>query len=410
MSNIKNPFSTEPYKGTRDFYPQSSLITPGKSISYQEHFKYIESKIEKVLITKGFSEYSSSIIEYSDVFKAKSGDELANRALYEFVDKGDRRITLRPELTLGASRMVANQFQNLRFPLRWYSWDNNFRYERPQKGRLREFWQMEINIIGEEAGGSDLEIMSLVTNLFKEFGATAEMYTLKLNHRGVLNKWIEQNKWTKNQSQIFAILDNWYKSNPQKTQTELSSFLNDIDVQKIINTINKVGSSWQEYMQICENFPEISLIYKTFQEIYPKTPLELTPTIIRGQSYYTGIIFECFDTNKNNPRSLFGGGRFDGLLDIFGKQAPAVGFAPGEVSFHEFLLNWNLYPEKFSSLIKVGIIPKSPDNLPQVFSEIIPALHQVNKTFDIDYQYDRKENKRYDTLKKRGCDEIITLG
>jgi histidyl-tRNA synthetase len=154
----------------------------------------------------------------------------------------------------------------------------------------------------------------------------------------------------------------------------------------------------------------MKLILETLPQIQPDVNIEFTCTIVRGQAYYTGLIFEAFDTNPENNRSLFGGGRFDNLLDLYGKKAAAVGFAPGDVPISEFLDSWNLWPVKFDELEKVGIMPFSEENLLEVYNQIIPKLKQENKTFEIDYSFIRSENKRYETLKKKGCSEIIKVG
>lgn len=396
MSQI---FPTTPYKGTRDLYPDELLKR-----------NYIFNVWRKAMVANGFSEYDSSIIENAEAFIAKSGEELGSQQLYSFTDKGDRKIALRPELTLSFARLVADKFDQLKFPIRWFSIANCFRYERPQKGRMREFYQMEVNIAGAERGPVDLEILNLSAELFKAFGAKKEQYKILYNSRLVLDEWTEKNGWTSSRTQIYKILDSWYKQTVQESLTQLSEVLSEMDAQKIIQTAKKEGTAWQEYLEIALNQPEIKLILETLPSIQPDVNLEFTATIIRGQAYYTGLIFEAFDTNKENSRSLFGGGRFDDLLDIYGKKAGAVGFAPGDITWSEFLENWNLWPEKFNELEKVGIIPLSEENLLSIHTDIIPKLKEEGKSFEIDYSFSRSENKRYETLKKKGCGEIVKIG
>jgi histidyl-tRNA synthetase len=401
-------FSTAPYKGTRDFYPTASLSTPGKSNYFKERQNHIKNTIEKVLVGCGFDEYSSSVLEYSDVFKQKSGEELASRALYEFTDRGDRQIALRPELTLGLSRVIAGQFDNLRFPLRWFSWDNCFRYERPQKGRLREFWQMEVDIVGLEAGAVDYEVIFVLGEIFRAFGADKNMYSIQYNHRGLMDLWIAKNGWQGFAGELFAVIDNWVKLDETARGIDLRKILdNQKDVQKITNTMNRIGEDFAEYEKLAEGFVELDLIKKNLQSV--DLPIQFCPWIVRGQSYYTGLVFECFDKNNNNPRSLFGGGRFDNLLDLFGKSVPAIGFAPGDVSMHEFLTNWNLYPDVFTSQQKIGILPMSEKSLVKMYQEIIPKLQKQGQAFDIDYSYERSLNKRQEALLKRDCSENILV-
>ena len=409
MPSQKTSFSTQPYKGTRDFYPKESIIDWSDKIHSKQKHNYYFEILSKTLKSYGFCEYSSSIIEDAEVFVAKSGDELGSEQLYKFQDKGNRAIALRPELTLSVARMVAGQFENLRFPLRWFCSDNCFRYERPQKGRSREFWQTEINIIGAEAGGVDLEMLILTVELFKAFGAKPNMFKIMFNHRGVLDKWIEQNDWQSQKSIIFKVLDNWFKLDENTRRLELSKTLNSNDCDKIIATVHKQGPEWQEYLNIAFEFEELNLIINNLSKIYPNYVLEFTPAIIRGQAYYTGLIFEAFDTNPSNNRSLFGGGRFDDLLGLYDKKALAVGCAPGDVSMNEFLEGWDLYPKYFEEVTKIGIILTSNYSADELYSKIIPDLKAQNKRWDIDYSWDRSQKKRIETLKKRGCTEILII-
>jgi histidyl-tRNA synthetase len=405
MPSQSTTFSTQPYKGTRDFYPLDSFKNEVLGLHSKAKQSYIFDTFRKVLIQWGFAEYSTSLIEHTELFREKSGDELADRALYHFVDKGERNIALRPELTPSLARIISDQFDNLKFPLRWFSIDNCFRYERPQKGRLREFWQVEVDVVGLEAGGVEGEIMALVCEMFKAFGAKPESYTIKYNHRKLLDEWIETNGWSDQKQDLYGILDDWFKFTPEQQKTQLSAILPLDIVAKIIATVNQEGKPWQEYQTLAKNYPELTIVQTILAQQYPDVQTIFTPTIIRGQAYYTGLIFECFDMNSNNPRSLFGGGRFDNLLELFGKNSPAIGFAPGEVPFGEFLENWELYPD-FTMPKRAGIMLESHESLVKAYQDLIPNLKEQGYIIELDYQYDRSENKRYESLKKRGCDVI----
>jgi histidyl-tRNA synthetase len=408
MTNKTNTLNSDPYKGTRDFYPYNSIINSSDGISFKHHQVYLFDKIKQTLIQNGFEEYSSSLIEDKVAFSVKSGDDLASNQLYYFTDKGQREIALRPELTLSIARMVANKYQNLRLPLRWFSIDNCFRYERPQKGRLREFWQVEVDIIGQKAGPVDFEIMRLIIEIFKNLQATSNMYKIMYNHRGVLEDWIVLNNWQEEKLAIFKILDDWYKLSELERKNTLASIVSSNDIDIITNTANQTGEDYQNYLKLAHKYPEIELITTLIPKLYPDVNCQLCPAIIRGQAYYTGLIFEAFDQNPNNNRSLFGGGRFDDLLDLYGKKAPAVGFAPGDVSLHEFMKGWNLYPKEILAT-KIGFIPKSQNDLENIYTELVPNLITEQNSFEIDYDYSRSVNKRYETLQKRGCSKIIEL-
>ena len=410
MTKVK--LESSPYKGTRDFFPINSLINSvSGDLHFMERQQFIFSKIQETLTVYGFSQYENSVIESAESFKIKSGGDLAGLQMYDFIDKGGREICLRPELTLSLARMVADKFGQLRFPLRWYTIGNCFRYERPQKGRTREFYQAEVNIIGPKPGGADLEILILAVEIMRNLGAGAGDFKLMYNHRGVLDLWASENNWTeKVRAGIFKVLDDWFKLDAKERFDSLSKFVSSGEIQNIFQVATKSGPGWDKYADICQKFPEITLIQNVLKKKYPEFNIELSPAIIRGQAYYTGMIFEIFDTDGGNSRSLFGGGRFDDLLDLYGKNAPAVGFAPGLIPLNEFLIGHGLYPdfnEKGAGIEKTGLIPENEKCLENLFENIVPNLIGEGKKFDIDYEFDRSPRKRKESLLKRGCIEIV---
>jgi histidyl-tRNA synthetase len=386
--------STQPYKGTRDFYPQD--IT---------RRNYVFNTWRKVLIQHGYVEYDASVIENAEIYIAKSGEELGSKQLYSFMDKGDRAIALRPEMTPTLARIVAAKFNELRFPLRWFSIPNCFRYERPQKGRLREFYQLNVDIIGEV----DLEILYLVGKLFLEFKADKSMFKIMFNHRQVLDLWLQKYKLSENKTLIYAVLDDWFKLTIDQNSIKLSTELNELQIQSLINLCSKVGDEWTDYLEIAKTFPDIKMILEILPQILPEVEYEFSPTIIRGLAYYTGLVFEGFNKNPISPRAMFGAGRYDDLLDIFGQKAPAVGVGVGDVTWADFLNDWGLWPESFDSPDRTGIILLEPQNLGNVYGEIIPNILYNGGCYEIDTDYSRSENKRYETLKKRGCNTIIKV-
>ena len=396
MSNSSNT-SSQPYKGTRDFYPDNLLKR-----------NYIFQTWSQTLINNGYHQYDCSVIENSQLYIAKSGEELGSKQLYSFVDKGDRAIALRPEMTPSIARMVANKFSDLKFPLRWFSIPNCFRYERPQKGRLREFWQLNVDIIGNSAGESDLEVLNLVGQLFLNFGADKSMFKIMFNHRQVLDLWLTQHNLESSKVLIYAVIDDWFKSSVEDNQTKLAVELNYDQILNITNLCAKEDQAWQDYLTIAHSFPEIKLILELLPIIAPNVEYEFSPSIIRGIAYYTGLVFEGFNKNPKSPRAMFGGGRYDNLMELFNKSSPAIGFGVGDVTWDDFLVEWNLYPDFESINNKVGIMPKSQEDLVTIFATLIPYLKANNEPFDVDYDYARSENKRYKTLKKRGCSRIIS--
>ena len=388
------PLSTQPYRGTRDFYPIDFLKR-----------QYIFDTWTKVLRGLGYQQYDAPILEEAEMYIQKSGEELGGKQLYHFYDKGERHIALRPEMTPSLARMVAARFGELRFPLRWFSIPNCFRYERPQKGRLREFWQLNVDVIGLPAGPIDLEFLYMITQLFAGFGAKPEQFQIKFNHRGVLDKWLQYQKLGAYKDALYRLLDDWYKTTEDDKMLILQNLgLNSTQTNSILSITQD-----QTYLDLAYEFAELRLILDNLKTVFPGIQITFDPTIVRGLAYYTGLVFEAFDTNPNNPRALLGGGRYDNLLEMFGKQAPAIGLGWGDATMASFLDNWNLWPTTLdvTSDAKVGLLPNSDQDLIKIYTEILPQLRAQNRAFEIDYDYQRNPQKRYSSLKKRGCQEII---
>ncbi len=387
--------STQPYRGTRDFYPQDFIKR-----------QYIFDTWTKVLTSLGYQQYDTPVLENAEMYILKSGEELGGKQLYNFYDKSERHIALRPEMTPSLARIVAAKFGELKFPLRWFSIPNCFRYERPQKGRLREFWQLNVDIIGLPAGGVDLEFLYMTTKLFEGFGASPNQFEIKFNHRQVLDKWIKDNRLTNHKGIIYNLLDSWHKTDLDYKERVLQEIdLDSKQIKKILSIKDDI-----EYYNIAMELDELKLIFENTSTAMPNVNISFDPTIVRGLAYYTGLVFEAFDTNPNNPRALFGGGRYDDLLDIFGKKAPAIGMGWGDVTMQNFLDNWNLWPQNLEGYTeKIGIMPFNNSDLAKIYKEILPKLQTEKIPFEIDYDYGRSENKRYESLKKRGCTQIIKI-
>src|SRR3989344_9378847 len=173
---MSEPLSTEPYKGVRDFYPADWA-----------RMQDVFARIRETLVKWGYEEYNASPLERAELYEAKTSEEIVNEQTYIFADRGDRRVTLRPEMTPTLARMVAGKRRELALPLRWFSIGNRFRYERPQKGRLREFYQADVDIVGVPEGEADLEIIILASAVLKSFGAGEKDFIIRVNSRSLLN-------------------------------------------------------------------------------------------------------------------------------------------------------------------------------------------------------------------------------
>lgn len=334
---------SQPYKGTRDYYPEDKRIQ-----------NYIFSVWRKVSESFGYEEYGASILEPLDIYAAKSGQELANDQTYSFVDRGGRTVAIRPEMTPTISRMVAARRQELSYPARLYSIANFMRYERPQRGREREFWQLNVDIFGDDGVTAEAEVITLSDAIMKAVGANSEDYVIKINNRKLINFMMAQYLGLDAiQAQIMVkLLDRKNKISQQDfTDQAMEIFGDQADIgMPKIQKLLKATSMADLPTEIRD-----SAVVREVQELF--TLLERNDvrslvfdiTLMRGLDYYTGMVFEVFDTNPENSRSLFGGGRYDGLVGLFGAESiSAVGVAPGGTTIEDFLKTHNLLP-KFTS-------------------------------------------------------------
>lgn len=311
---------TGSYKGVRDFYPEDQAAQ-----------NYIFSIWRRVLESFGYVEYGASILEPADIYRQKTGDEIVNEQMYVFRDKGEREVALRPEMTPTVARMVAAKRRELGFPLRWYSIPNLFRYEAPQRGRLREHWQLNADIFGVDSIEADREMVRIGYEILKTFGATENDFEIRLNN-----------------------------CKPK-----------DFDGLGIGN-------------------------------------LKLDDSLTRGQDYYTGPVFEFFDTNEANKRSILGGGRYDDLLSLFNNdKVPAVGFGMGDVTTRDFLETHGLLPKNISTT-HLYIATLGEEFLAEA-DKLAATLRKGGLNVAVDYT-NRKVGDQVKTADKQGVPFFIAFG
>jgi histidyl-tRNA synthetase len=300
---------TDTYKGVRDFYPEDQRV--------QNH---LFAAMRRAVSQYGYEEYNASILEPTELYLAKSSEEIVTQQTYTFEDRGGRSVTLRPEMTPTVARMVAAQKRELGYPLRWYSIQNFFRYERPQRGRLREFWQLNVDLFGVTGIEADLELITVAHRVVTELGADQSHFVIKIGNRQFL-------------ASVYDMLDI-----PPEERQSMTRLLDAKDKGTPIN---------EDLLRALEH-PE-SFTYFTELEAGLKargiTNAVIDSTIARGFDYYTGMVFEVFDTHTDNKRAMFGGGRYDTLVEKYGSEpVAAVGFAMGDVTARDFLETHNLMP------------------------------------------------------------------
>ncbi len=379
--------STDSYKGVRDFYPHDMAIQ-----------RYIFDTWAKTAESFGFERYDASVLEPSELYKAKGAqnEEIVNDQTYTFIDKGEREVTLRPEMTPTVARMVAGRRRELTFPLRWYSIPNLFRYERPQRGRVREHWQLNADIFGTQSEMADVEIILLASAVLKSFGATPADFEIHINNRlemkalytnvGIVDEQV--------MSEITRLNDRKNKISGEEYRNALQEITRDPEKTDAIITMLTQTESEHPLQKQLASLGVLNVV--------------VDRTIARGFDYYTGTIFEIFDTNPDNRRSLLGGGRYDNLTGLFGGDPiPAVGFGMGDVTMRDFLETHDLLPQNLQS-IDVAVIPMKQEF--QVEAEkIAQTIRAAGKKVYVSLA-DKKIGDHIKQAEARNTKAIIVIG
>ena len=333
---MKSRLSTKPYRGTRDFLPEEM------SVRLQ-----VFERLYQIIEAYGFSRYDGPLLEPLDIYAAKSGDEIVSRQLYRFEDRGGREVALRPEMTPTVSRIIAANAGSLVFPVRWYSHPNCFRYERPQRGRLREHWQINVDIFGPDSPQTELEIFELIFAMLRGLGASDEAFKVRVSDRRLIEAVLVAHAGVDEARirEVYGIIDRWEKRPEPDSLVALSELgLSDESVERVQATIR------MDFVAVSEVAGPEAIATSNLGRILAAgmcdLPLCFDPLIIRGFDYYTSTVFEVFDNSPENRRSLFGGGRYDSLVSLFGaKPVAAIGFGMGDVTLFDFLASQNLLPD-----------------------------------------------------------------
>ena len=306
--------STQPYKGVRDFYPEDMRVQ-----------QYIFDTWAAACQLYGYEAYAASVLESVEIYEAKSGQEIVNDEMYTLVDKGDRRVALRPEMTPTVSRMVAGRRQELGYPLRWYSTPNLFRYDRPQRGRLREHWQLNVDIFGVAGVAAEHEIISLSDSIMKAFGAKSSMYEIRINSRRFTD-YILKDYLSLDEVEVHTIaklIDKMHKIDRGEFVALVEAAINPAQrqtgvVEKLLAVLDTEDPAHlPEEVKGHESLNGIAELMVLLEK-GSITNARFDTTLMRGFDYYTDIVFEVFDLHPDNNRSMFGGGRYDGLVGMFG--------------------------------------------------------------------------------------------
>lgn len=390
--------SKEPYKGTRDFYPEEMYLQ-----------KYIFETMRKVVELYGYAEYGASILEETALYKAKTGEEIVNEQTYSFTDRGGRDVTIRPEMTPTVARMVARKRRELAFPVRWYSIPNLFRYERPQRGRLREHWQLNVDVFGMTSIESDAEIISVSYDIMKAFGAKDENFTIKINNRKLINFVLDDvlRLSPDDAYKLSKVIDRKDKLGEADFRSQAQAILSD-KTDQLIELLNT--KSLQELAALIPANEGVRELLALFEVLTAKSISNIVfdLSLMRGFDYYTGTVFEVFDTNPINNRSLFGGGRYDDLVGLFGEEkVGGVGFGMGDVTIKDFLEVYELIPG-YKAVANVYLCPMNAQYFKKA-DELAQLLRNSGVKVAVDYT-ERKLASQVKTADKQSVPYIICIG
>ena len=344
--------------GFRDFYPEP---LPHQDVWSADARQYIFEKWRAIARRYGFREYDGPPLEPLELFTTKSGAEIVGQ-LYNFTDKGERAVSLRPEMTPTLARMVAAHERNYKKPIKWFAIPQLFRYERQQKGRLREHFQFNADLIGETDPAADAELIALLIDTLRAFGLTAEDFVIRLSSRNAWHDFFESGKRKAesgnaagHENDFFQIIDKLERTPPEESEKKLGVIGFSLAA---VNDFIQSGKPTAELQSILDNLAARGL----------KDFVKIDYQVIRGLAYYTGVVFEAFD-RKGEFRAIAGGGRYNNLVKLIsgGKvDLPALGFGMGDVVLLEILKARGLLP-KFDSPMDVYVLIEDealrPDSL-----------------------------------------------
>ncbi|MFC9257184.1 histidine--tRNA ligase [Amycolatopsis thailandensis] len=387
---------TAPAKGTRDFLPAEMSVRT-----------QVFGHLYDVLELRGFLRYDGPILEPAEIYERKSGQEIADQQLYTLTTKGGERLALRPEMTPSVARMIAGNAKSLQFPVRWYSHPNCHRYERPQRGRVREHWQINADIFGSDSANCEIEIFELIHDMMEALGATPDMFQVRANDRNLLSSALTDivGVTAEQLPQVFTLVDRWEKSDRAKlsdTATEIG--LTEKQFEKLAEILSSGAALLDELPeQVKENSNLVKVLNSGAANL-----IKFDPMIVRGLAYYTSTVFEVFDTSPENRRALFGGGRYSDLASLFtSQQIPGIGFGMGDVTLIDFLDTHGLTPQPRSEtdVVVIPVVEELTDAAREVAGRLRKAGLRTSTPVEL-----RKLGKELTRADKAGARAVVIVG
>ena len=322
----------QPVKGTRDFYPEQMAIR-----------NWLYETVRYVSESFGYQEYEAPILESLELYAAKSGEELVKEQSYVFLDRGGSQITLRPELTPSLARMIAQKQDELTFPVRWWSFGPFWRYERPQKGRTREFFQWNVDILGADSPEADAENVAVLATFFKRVGLNPAQVLIFVNNRRLMDAQFDLLGLSK---VIRPVISGWIdrRGKMPVDAWEINGKELGLTSSQLKNLISILDDK-----ELWKKSEELTRFFSAVEALGVGEYTHFDASIVRGLQYYTGTVFEAWEVGGDIKRSILGGGRYDNLLaDVGGDRLAGTGFAMGDVVISLLLQQYDLLPNTLS--------------------------------------------------------------
>jgi len=378
-------------KGTREFYPQEMALRT-----------WLYGKIRQVSESFGYQEYDGPFLESIELYAAKSGEELVKEQSFVFPDRGGNLITLRPELTLSLARMVAQRQHELVYPLRWWSFGPFWRYEKPQKGRTREFFQWNADLIGVDTPEADAELVAVAAEFFKSVGLTPGEVKIMVNNRELMEaEIIKLGIAIEQKTKVFNLID-------RRDKMPLSDWrafcLEEGFTEEQVEGFQQILQNKDLY----QSSADMMRFFAALKVLGVSEYVEFDARIVRGLDYYTGLVFEARDVGEN-ARAILGGGRYDNLVgDVGGDPLPGVGFAMGDVVLPIILTENQKLPEFQSQHAKVLVTVFSEETFDECFS--ISAELRSAGIQTMSYPEAVKLGKQFKFADRLGMDFAVVIG
>ncbi len=402
----------KPVKGTRDFYPEQMRVR-----------NWIADTWRKVSLRNGFEEYEAPIFEYLDLFTAKSGQEIADQ-LFNFTDRGGRRLAIRPEITPSLARMVNEKINSLPRPIKWFSIPRLCRAENPQKGRLREFFQWNIDIIGPDTPLADAECVFTAVDALRELGLNDDEVEVRYSSRSLTTEAIKFAGVAKKDIEaVLGVIDKRNKVKPDAWEKILAEVVPENDVREKILKFLGTGRAIEEATDaetaalatglnlsktITPAIEELIEFKKALVEFGVDQWCRYDPGVVRGLAYYTGIVYEIFDA-EGQLRAVVGGGRYDNLLAALGgPDVPATGFGMGDAVLEILLEEKGKIPKDLRRRELDYFVIDGAEELFADAVKLVGVLRQ--KGFSADFGYKRQSvGKQMKEANRRGAANAVIV-